>query len=573
MEKIISIEDKLLAKLPPAEMAARLMTYPARQRLDLILERADAEAVVAAVPEQDFYLCVKELGEQSAAPLLALARTEQLNHLLDIECWHRDELVAGRALAQLEEIAVASGEKFMAWLYRADFELLVLLFKKWLDVELLADEDDYHQASDTGTSRQTLDDQYYFTIRYPDYEELIKTILGFLFENHRDFYLELMNHVCNAQDSEVEELAYQFHRGRLEDNAIPDYSEARSIYRPLPPERLAAFLRSGWRAMEGEPIPPTFALALVEEQSLFAAAMAAVTEPALRRTIQIELAALANKIVIADELAPAEAESLRQAAAKAGAYVNLGLEMAGGPETDRATGALRSFHLEDLFRLAHGKIDLVHGRIAALKKTGWLARWPHGFNFLDHEWLEAAGLLLARTPLIRRSAENTHRTSGEDFIRTGKDLRIAEDLAAVLEAVAPLFAALEGEWQADWDRLDSLLWRQGQTNSLRTATLGTFVLTAAARLLAGDKWQYSPLPVAAWPEIFSQLSPRKLEAALQEHLRPLFVQEENFARAVEYFDPVLARYRTETGSFGTGQLPDPKLVPFFLFTARRQRLI
>ncbi|MDA8163932.1 MAG: DUF6178 family protein, partial [Desulfobacteraceae bacterium] len=100
MDKILSIEEKLLTKLPPADMAARLMAYQARRRLDLILERPDAEAVVAAMPEQDFYLSVKELGEQSAAPLLALARTEQLNHLLDLECWRRDELSAGRALAQ-----------------------------------------------------------------------------------------------------------------------------------------------------------------------------------------------------------------------------------------------------------------------------------------------------------------------------------------------------------------------------------------------------------------------------------------------------------------------------------------
>lgn len=572
MEKIIPIEEKLLFRLPPPEMAARLMVYPAGQRLDLILERPDAEAVVAAMSEQDFYLSVKELGEQSAAPLLALAGTSQLNHLLDIECWRRDELTAGRALAQLAEIAGASGEKFIAWLLQVDFELLVLLFKKWLDVELLADENDYHQASDSSTLWQTLDNQYYFTVHYPAYEELVRAILGFLFENYRDFYLELMTQVRNGLDAEVEELAYQFHRGRLEDNAIPDYSEAMSIYRPLPPERLTAFRRRGWPEMEGEPAPPNFALALVEEQSLLAAALAAITEPALRRALQIELAALANKIVIADELDPAEPESLRRAAAKAGAYVNLGLEAAGNLEKGKTTFPLRHFHLEDLFRLAHGKIDRIRARVAVLVREGWLARWPYGLDLLEPEWLEAASLLLAKTPMILRPADSLRRSPTEDFIRTGKDLRRAEELAALLETLGPLLAAIEREWGGDWDRLDQLLWRQGQINHLRTTTLGPFLLTAAARLLAGGKWRYSPLPVAVWPEIFPRLSPAKLEAALREHLGLLFSQQEAFARVVKYLDPVLARYRTETGSFGASQLPDPQLVPFFLFTSRQQRL-
>ena len=566
MDKILSIEEKLLTKLPPADMAARLMAYQARRRLDLILERPDAEAVVAAMPEQDFYLSVKELGEQSAAPLLALARTEQLNHLLDLECWRRDELFAGRALAQLEEIAVASGERFMAWLYQADFELLVLLFKKWLDVTLIADEDDYHRAGDSGIDWQTIDNQYFFSIRYPDHEELIRTTLGFLFENHRDFYQELMNHVQNSLDSEVEELAYAFHRGRLEDNAIPDYAEAKSIYRPLPRERLQAFARRGRHQLEGEPAAPTFALALVEERSLLAAALATVSEPALRQAVQMELAALANKIVVADELDPADPDGLRQAAAKAGAYVNLGLETAGGAEPGQSAAALHGYHLEDLFRLAHGRIDRVRARMAALRTAGWLSRWPHGLNILDQEWLEPASLLLARTPMILRPADSSRRSPAEDFIRTGADLRQAEESAAVVEAAGPLFAAVEREWEGDWVRLELLLWREGQVGSLRTATLGTFLLTAAARRVTGGEWRCFPLPVAAWPEIFPQLSPRNLEGALQEQLRVLLPPEEERARAVEYLDPVLARYRTETGSFGAGQLPDPKLVPFFLFT-------
>jgi hypothetical protein len=571
MPKIISIDDKLLAKLPPRELAARFMALPAHKRLDLILERADAEEVVAALPEQDFYLAVKELGEQSAGPLLALARPEQLNHLLDIDCWRRDELVPGKALAQLEEVALANGDKFLSWLYQADFELLVLLFKNWLDVELIADEDEYHLAADADLPRQTLDGQYYFNLRYPEYEELIKSILGYLFESHRELYLELMNHVVGCLETEVEELAYRFHRGRLEDNGIPDFSDARTIYRPIQPERISAATKSPL-PIETTEEAPTFALALIQEQSLFAAAIALIEEPAVRQTIQIELATVANKIVMADELDPSAAEGLRYAAEKAGAYINLALEENAGAEVGRAAAALRGFYLEDLFRLAHGRISRVQTRLAHLRQDGWLSRWPQGLNLLDQEWLEPASLLLARTPMILRQPADGRRSPMEDFIRTSADLQQAEGVVAVLEAIEPLFAAIEREWQGDWAHLDTILWRQGQIASLRTATLGTLLLTAAARQLAGGHWQHTPLPVAAWGEIFPRLSPELLETALHVHLHRLLADEAAFTRALTYLDPVLSRYRTETGSFGPGQLPEPGLVPFFLFTTRQAEL-
>jgi hypothetical protein len=551
MPKIISIDDRLIAKLPPRELASRLMAYPARKRLDLILERADAEEVVAAMPEQDFYLSVKELGEQNGLPLLALAKTEQLNHLLDIECWRREEVVAGKALAQLEEIAVANGEKFMAWLYQADFELLVVLFKKWMDVQLIEDEEDYHRSD---LPPHTLDGQYYFSLKY-------------LFESHREFYLELLTHVMNALDTEVAELAYQFHHGRLEDSGIPDFHDARTIYRPLQPEKIPAAAKGGFRP-DTEAGAPTFALALIQEQSLLAAAMALIEEPPLRHVLQIELATLANKILIADELDPAEAANLRLAAEKAGAYLNLGLEETTALDVTRAAAALRGFYLEDLFRLAHTRINQLRSRLLTLLEKGWLSRWPHGLHLLDQEWLEPASMLLAKTPMILRQPSDDRRSAMEDFIRSKADLHQAEELIATIEALHSLFAAIEQEWRRDWDRLELLLWRQGQITNLRNVTLGNFLLTAAANQVATGSWQYAPLPVSGWPTIFPLLTPARLEAALHEHLTELLADKNLLAKAVDYLDPVLARYRTETGSFGPGQLPDPELVPFFLFTAK-----
>lgn len=213
MPKILSIEEKLFKNLPTAEFAGRLMAMPAPQRLAALLERSDADQVVAALPEPDFYYFVKELDLESSSSLLAMARPGQLTHLIDVDCWQGDELLAGKTLAWCEAMIAANEVKFLKWLYQIDFEFLIILFKKWLTrVEIIEDEDDYQEESDI-LPRLTVDNQYYFSTRYPVHEPLLKYILGYLFENHHGFYVALLQHTRAGLEADINELAYRFHRG------------------------------------------------------------------------------------------------------------------------------------------------------------------------------------------------------------------------------------------------------------------------------------------------------------------------------------------------------------------------
>jgi len=57
-------------------------------------------------------------------------------------------------------------------------------------------------------------------------------LLSMVFEINYSFFNELMNSILYASNLEVEECAYQFHRARLADHAIPDFYEALEIYKP-----------------------------------------------------------------------------------------------------------------------------------------------------------------------------------------------------------------------------------------------------------------------------------------------------------------------------------------------------
>ena len=65
-------EEEAVMEIAPRALSRQLMALPAGKRLEAILARPDAAAVVAALPVQDFFFSVKELGPDDAWPLLAL---------------------------------------------------------------------------------------------------------------------------------------------------------------------------------------------------------------------------------------------------------------------------------------------------------------------------------------------------------------------------------------------------------------------------------------------------------------------------------------------------------------------
>lgn len=550
--------------LPPEDLAVRLMELPARQRLDLLLDRPDAAAVVAALAEQDFYLFVRELGEYEVAPLLALARFEQFNHILDMEGWKGDEVQGGRALVWCSLLAEANLAGLFSWVWEADIELFFLLFQQWVEVlPFPEDEQDETEAMDRVPSL-TIDGQFYFRVRYPDHEHTIRQLLQALFEEDRSQYQKLMLHLQQGADAEVAELAYRFHRGRLEDLAIPVLAEATHIYLPL---------RSG-QVMVKKGIPlvaeyraPNFVLALAPREGLLAQALAGISDPSVGAGIRLELTALANKVVVADELAPEEPQSLRVAVAKVTAFVELGLAVVAGGEVGQATGILQRLFLEDIFRLGYTGLAEVAARLTRMRREGWVRDWPHGMAIIDQPWEERATLLGGQTPMILRPGIGAGSEGVEDYPRTLADLQETGEFVAMLEALAPIYTAMRAEWPAGWDPLAEMLWSDGQARTLTAVTLGTLCCTAAANFLWQGVWRAAPLPVGSWPEILPLLTPEALGRSVAEHLRELLPTAEGRQRAGRYLAPVLARYAEEMTALDPRQLPDPRFMHLFLFTA------
>jgi hypothetical protein len=562
---ILDLNERRLEKLPPRMISRELMRLPAKRRLELILERADSAAVVAALDANDFFYTVQEIGPDDSLPMLALARVDQLNHLFDLEWWHKDSLEPSKALTWLERLLKAGNLKFVEWLYNADFELLVSLFKQWITVATAPDDIDLVEALESLPAK-TLDDVYFWESKYPQYEDLIAHMLTVLFEINYGFFKELLNHTLFSPDSDVEEQAYHFHRARLADHAIPDFFEALEIYKaPKPDESAKMILRA---PSDEETTLPFFALALVSEGDLLGRVLRRIQDRQLSETIQLELASISNKVVVADQLPLDNTEALRQAVQKTLAYVNLGLELRSGDNPETAGKIVEDVYLEHLFRYASSEISKITGHLRLVTQQGWLAQCPAGIKCLDEEWHDAAQNLLSKTPRLLRAMPGEDAPGvipRPDLFRTPRDISQGNHIVDVITAAGYLYGALS----ADPRSIEPVLWKEGQIRLLEDITLGVLILTAAAQFLASGSWRVEPLAVSQWPRLFPRLLPSEIDKVVMDWAFASVPDRKYRVFAEAYLSPILRDYDFEMRPFCGQNPPEPEMVKSFMFREDR----
>ena len=410
---------------------------------------------------------------------------------------------------------------------------------------------------------KTIDNLYFWESKYPQFDDLIMYMLTLLFQTNYGFFKELLNSVIFASTVEVEEAAYHFHRARLEDHAVPDYYDALEIYKSIAPDEFAKKSISE-KADEDQSIP-SFALALLPDDELFARVVKRIEEPSLVEMLQVEMAALANKVVVADQVPPDNPGAMRRAVEKALAYINLGLELRSGANIERAAEVVRNNFLEHLFRLAQADVAKIKGRLRSIVLNGWLRQCPAGLKCLDGEWYDAAEELLAKTPRIQKSGSGGSASGSSPeygFFRTPLDLAKAVHLVSVIRGAGEIYKLLG----ADMHDCGQRLWADGQIRSPEDITLGVMVLTAAANSLISGTWRVEPLLHSAWPEVFPLLQPRALGMAIMDWVRQSVPDREKRILAETYLLPVIRDYDLEMCPFSAQTPPEARLVKYLMFS-------
>ena len=460
-----------------------------RQKLQLLIDAADGEALLAEMPAQDLYLLACELGAEQIPELLEMASAEQWQAFFDFDCWEGDAFAADAARSWLAVLLVGKPSRVVAVLQEIDFELLTLILQR--EVRVLSGPEDLEQegADDYGPRR---DCGYVVDFRDEDGAKLYGELIDRLFRQAPEFCRELLEAGRAEGASLLEEEVYQQRTGRLLDQGLPEPHAARAIYAWLDP---AAF------AQRREPklplgggatgIAPGAALQLARPGGV----LGKVLDAGIDAQTAWELASLVNKVIMAERVDLGDLAAVRSLTARSYALLNLALEYLAGNDVAVASRCLQQEYAEQLFRLGHSLTLNLQRRAGAVRQA------PCG-AYLDGPYRQLVEALLQTPPQFAEVLVRPDRGGGRLFA-TLREVRLVEEWLARLEAQRRLF---EDHFPFRLPPADDWKLTGCHPGHGRELTLSTIFLTALANRLLQRQFVPQPLSPGELPELHALIS-------------------------------------------------------------------
>ncbi|HTN51411.1 MAG TPA: DUF6178 family protein [Anaeromyxobacter sp.] len=480
-------DDKALAPDELARIRAALAQARGKRRLEVILGAGDPGALVRALPPDELYFTIRDIGLGDAALLVQLASAAQFRTFLDLEAWTGDRFAPRRALPWLRAARAGAHQeprasaRWMRKLRTLDVEVLYLLLHDAVRVHDLEQDPDPELAGDRFA--RTPEGRFVVEFAVEGLEYLaVKGILDDLQAEDPFRTTRLLSALRWESVSDLEESALRWRSGRLADLGFPALEEALSWF-ARPPR--------GPAAEAGAPARPAgFFLATLARGSLLDRATAALP-PAERQRVEQQVVAAANAVLVADAVDPGDLEAVRRAFEAARAMLELGLEELAGSDEARAAEALGVTPVKRIFQAGFGRVLEQKWRAERLLAAGGAG--TRAAPLLDPPLGEAIQALTGKRPAYFPGLEDPREdwgsaTSGaheprrflaaSELSRTAAALDLAEGLAALARELGLVPARSEGPL---------------------APRLAALYLTALANERLGRPFRPEPLPAAELP--------------------------------------------------------------------------
>jgi hypothetical protein len=458
-----------------AVLMQRLGQLPARARLDALLEAEDAPALVRALPAEQLYATIAEVGLADASELVQLASPEQFQSLVDLGAWQKDRLDTRGLLDWLRAVRGDLPEEARTKIHGIDLELLELMLR---ELTVIHDLEETPDPPVEGVSIDSADGHYRieFKVEGPEQAALRALLFDLMGEDPLGFS-RLLEAVRWELPTELEETALRFRWGRLADLGFPDPESAAGLYASVPV-----------RWPPAEPAAETALARIGAPRPDFVQIALDGLSPNERQTAEEELRGVYNAALVADGADPGDLAAFRSAAERARDTLGLGLEHETGGEPARAVGVVRDIPIRRLFQIGFSLgLRLKHRADRLASKP--LAR-------VDGQWLvwpDLAHLLTALRrprPLHAPAAESAEPVP----FRSIREIRETEHQLDRAERQQSVFAALLGGSEASARRaLEGLgpSWPAGGMPAVLAAALAQALLDGAPRVapLAASRTQ------------------------------------------------------------------------------------
>ncbi|HEY0705406.1 MAG TPA: DUF6178 family protein [Polyangia bacterium] len=384
-----------------------------QRRADVLLESPRPREAIRALPGDEFYYVIHELGFPEATAILQHGTPEQVQTALDFALWDRDQIAPDRVDEWLSEMIDAPPATLSAWMKGLDVELFALMLRQRAVIHNLTETEGELPDHVEGPVWNTPD--RFFAVELlgdDDAQRVTRALCDLLYRMDAQWMRRILVAVSSELDAELEEQAYRWKSGRLADLGFEEYYQALEVYREIDP---ASVKVTGAGPVRQRPLGdarqaafsgvPTGLAERLSGGSPFARAVAGITDKDELANVEAALVILSNRVLAADRVTPGDDEAVAASLTRLAATLDLAIEFLARQDVDEAVRAVRSVPLVRLFQVGvslTGKIRKVAH--ALLRKTPFAVHQPPVdlFEPEDGEVLRACSRL---RPLFPRALE------------------------------------------------------------------------------------------------------------------------------------------------------------------------
>ncbi len=343
-----------------------------RQYVDQLFSATNPADLVHALTPVELTIMLKEVPD--ARPLLLqLAQPEQIRLVLDLDCWHKENLQSNRILAWLEDLQRSGAETFTRTLEALDAELLVALLRAYLRIQAALpheEEDEPH------TYDEALVNELYraeFIDPEGPYNDRLQRLLNFMRTADLALYNQLMQAAMWEQDSELAEWAYRWKSGRLQDQGFPEYYDALEQHhlvdlQQLTPESPTALVSPAPpESAEEMGIVPSYAWSFTPSNSSLEKAMSEDFSVETLERLCWEMVALCNRALVYDQVDFADADEVRTSFERVHAHLNIGLDYLGSRDKQPLSYLVDHYPLSLIYQVGFTLVMHLHSQAVRIQ--------------------------------------------------------------------------------------------------------------------------------------------------------------------------------------------------------------
>lgn len=382
-----------------ARARVRAVREGPRGLIDELLSQPDVERFLPALPPQELYYAIREIGLADAHDLVALASPEQLRAFVDLDAWRRDEFLPERAAEWLDALVDAGPEKLAAAVDALDPELVALYLQRMvrvydLTLEQPPDEPEGHFYPTP--------DRFFLLDVLPGGEQgkRIERFLDWVYRADIEVGRTIVMGAKWEMTSELEEGAYRWRSGRMADLGFVDFYDALEVYRWLDPQSVRIGEGSAESPGDQATTLPVAMAGVLGDGGFLGRVLSVLGDAEEVARAHTAILLLTNRVMAADLVEPGDPDAAREAIVRIASYLGIGLEYLGRGDPMLGAEALRTVAVVRIFRVGVSLTLKLKQAAEALVTRTWVSLVPEQASLLDAEAREAINALRLHRPLF-----------------------------------------------------------------------------------------------------------------------------------------------------------------------------